>query len=84
MKESHRKGLANHPGPEPCVSNPQKAWKQVRDKGRGEASVGVHARQVLSCVMMIVQDASALVLREGPHRLGIMASRRRVLRSLRP
>jgi RNA-directed DNA polymerase len=40
MKESYRKGLAGHPGPESCVG---------RRKAAGEALTGVHTDQVLSC-----------------------------------
>lgn len=81
MKEPYRKGPASHPGPEPCIASPKKAWQQVREKGRGEASVGVHAGPVSSCEMMILRDASALVQREGQHRAGNMASQSRVPRS---
>jgi len=40
MKESHRKGLASHLGPESCVGRRETA---------GEALTGAHADQVLSC-----------------------------------
>ena len=40
MKESYRKGLASHPGPESCAG---------RRKAAGEALTGVHTDQVLSC-----------------------------------
>ncbi len=40
MKESYRKGLASHPGPESCVG---------RREAAGEALTGAHADQVLSC-----------------------------------
>jgi hypothetical protein len=40
MKESYRKGVANHPDPESCVAN--------REAG-GEALTGAHAGGVLSC-----------------------------------
>jgi len=39
MKESHRKGVATHPGPESCIA---------AREDRGEALTGVHAGQVLS------------------------------------
>src|SRR5713101_341421 len=40
MKESHRKGVANHPDPESCVGS---------CKAVGEALTGAHAGWVLSC-----------------------------------
>lgn len=40
MKESHRKGLANHPDPESCGG---------RRKAAGEALTGAQAGRVLSC-----------------------------------
>ena len=40
MKESHRKGLANHPDPESCVAVVRRAI---------EALTGAHAGRVLSC-----------------------------------
>jgi hypothetical protein len=40
MKESHRKGVASHPGPESCVGS---------RKAAGEALTGAHAGWVLSC-----------------------------------
>jgi hypothetical protein len=40
MKESYRKGVANHPGPESCVADRKVAI---------EALTGVHAGRVLSC-----------------------------------
>ena len=40
MKESHRKGLANHPDPESCDGS---------RKAAGEALTGAQAGRVLSC-----------------------------------
>lgn len=40
MKESYRKGVASHPGPESCVRGGNAA---------GEALTGVHVGQVFSC-----------------------------------
>jgi hypothetical protein len=40
MKESYRKGVANHPDPESCVASRKAAI---------EALIGAHAGRVLSC-----------------------------------
>jgi hypothetical protein len=46
MKESHRKGLANHPDPESCVANRKVAI---------EALTGAHAGRVLSCEIIAIR-----------------------------
>ena len=44
MKESHRKGLANHPDPESCDGS---------RKAAGEALTGPQAGRVLSCEISV-------------------------------
>ena len=44
MKESHRKGIANHPDPESCVAS---------RKAGIEALTGAHAGRVLSCEIIV-------------------------------
>ena len=48
MKESYRKGIANHPDPESCVR---------RRKAAGEALTGAQAGRVLSCEINHVRGA---------------------------
>ena len=55
MKESYRKGIANHPDPESCV---------CRRKAAGEALTGAQAGRVLSCEINYVRGADD-VLRVG-------------------
>ncbi len=75
MKESHRKGLASHSGPESCV-------------GTGncpcEALTGVHVGQVLSCEITFVLGADAVERSGKPHRQSVLASSCRTQRSRRP
>ena len=54
MKETYRKGVANHPGPESCVAGHQKAG--------GEALTGVKAGWVSSREMELFQGADAVKL----------------------
>ncbi len=56
MKESYRKGLASHPGPESCVG---------RRKAAGEALTGVHAGPVLSCEINPSRAPTLLLEAEG-------------------
>ena len=51
MKESYRKGIANHPDPESCV---------CRRKAAGEALTGAQAGRVLSCEIYLVRGADAV------------------------
>jgi len=51
MKESYRKGIANHPGPESCACG---------RKGVGEALTGVQAGWVLSREMGLFQGADVV------------------------
>ena len=75
MRESYRKGLANHPGPESCVRV---------GNGTGEALAGVHAGQVLSCEIRRFRGPTSLSEAEGHIVGGDSASHRRPLRSRRP
>jgi hypothetical protein len=59
MKESHRKGVANHPDSESCV---------YRRKAVGEALTGVKAGRVLSCEINHVLGADAVLRGGRPHR----------------
>lgn len=56
MKESYRKGLASHPGPESCVDI---------GNGVGEALTGEHAGQVLSCEIKLSGVPTLLSEAEG-------------------
>jgi hypothetical protein len=56
MKESCRKGVANHPGPESCVG-PR--------KGLGEALTGVHAGGALSREITHIQVPTLFPDEEG-------------------
>jgi len=51
MKESHGKGVANHPDPESCVGH---------RKVTGEALTGAQAGRVLSCEIHLVWGADAV------------------------
>ena len=75
MKESHRKGLTNHPDPESCV---------VRREAAIEALTGAHAGRVLSCEIKDLQRADDVSLSEGYTPRGDLVSRSRTLRSQRP
>jgi hypothetical protein len=56
MKESHRKGVANHPGPESCAGS--------RETG-GEALTGAHAGWVLSCEIIATGVLTSFNMAEG-------------------
>src|SRR5216684_1355746 len=56
MKESHRKGVANHPGPESCVGS---------RKAAGEALTGAHAGWVLSCEIIATGVPTSFRMAEG-------------------
>src|SRR2546428_11673272 len=75
MKESHGKGVANHPGPESCVSS---------RKATIEALTGVHAGWVLSCEIIATRVPTSFRMAEGNTGGCAIASVRRTLRSLRP
>ena len=51
MKESHRKGVANHPDPESCAGS---------RKAAREALIGAQAGRVLSCEIYGIQGADAV------------------------
>ena len=51
MKESYRKGIANHPDPESCVGGRKAAI---------EALTGAHAGRVLSCEINLDRGADAV------------------------
>jgi hypothetical protein len=63
MKESHGKGLANHPDPESCVDG---------RKAGGEALTGAHAGQPSSCE--IIQSGVPTLLSEAEGHTGIDSS----------
>src|SRR6266849_5560679 len=56
MKESHRKGVASHPGPESCVGS---------RKAAGEALTGAHAGWVLSCEIIATGVPTSFRMAEG-------------------
>ena len=75
MKESHRKGVANHPDPESCVAG--------RKAGR-EALTGAHAGRVLSCQITATRVPTSFDKAEGNTCGCASASVRGTLRSQRP
>ena len=75
MKESHRKDLASHPGPESCVHG--------GDLGC-EALTGVNAGQVLSCAIATFGVPTPLSEAEGNTAWSVLARSIRTLRSRRP
>ena len=75
MKESYRKGLASHPGPESCVG----VGNCV-----GEALTGVHAGQVLSCEIRGSGVSTLLSEAEDIISLAALARPTRTPRSRRP
>ena len=75
MKESPRKGVANHPDPESCVASREAAI---------EALTGAHAGRVLSCEIKVLQRADGVSLSEGYISGGALVSPPRTLRSQRP
>jgi len=56
MKESYRKGIANHPDPESCVGGREAV---------GEALTGVHAGWVLSCEIIAIGVPTLSDIAEG-------------------
>ena len=75
MKESYRKGVASHPGPESCVASRKAAI---------EALTGAHAGRVLSCEIIATGVPTSFSKAEGHTDEGAIASLRPTLRSLRP
>jgi len=75
MKESYRKGLASHPGPESCVASRKAAI---------EALTGVHAGRVMSCEIIATGVPTSFRMAEGNTGEYVIASIRRTPRSLRP
>ena len=56
MKESYRKGIANHPGPESCVADRKVAI---------EALTGAYAGRVLSCEIIAIGGPTPFSMAEG-------------------
>jgi len=75
MKESYRKGVANHPGPESCAGSRKVAL---------EALTGVHAGRVWSCEINASGVPTPFLKGEGHTDGCAIASVRRTPRSLRP
>src|SRR5207253_8156286 len=75
MKESYRKGVANHPDPESCVAS---------RKATIEALTGAHAGWVLSCEIIATRVPTLFNYAEGNTGRCAIASVCRTLRSLRP
>jgi hypothetical protein len=75
MKESHRKGPANHPDPESCVSS---------RKDGIEALTGAPAGRVLSCEIFAFGVPTSFNKVEGNIEGRAFASAPRTPRSLRP
>ena len=75
MKESHRKGVANHPDPESCVASRKAAI---------EALTGASAGRVLSCEIIATGVPTPFSMAEGNTEGCAIASIRRTPRSLRP
>src|SRR5687767_3878692 len=75
MKESYRKGLANHPGPESCMDSCEAAI---------EALTGEHAGRVLSCEIIATGVPTSFRMADGNTDGCAIASIHRTPRSLRP
>lgn len=75
MKESYRKGLANHPDPESCGG---------RRKAAAEALTGAHAGRVLSSEMILAQGADVVRIAESNTASIAIARCWTALRSRRP
>ena len=75
MRESYRKGVANHPDPESCV---------VSRKAAIEALTGAHAGRVLSCEIIAIRVPTLCHEAEGHTAVSANASLRWTLRSPRP
>jgi hypothetical protein len=74
MKESYRKDLASHPGPESCAS---------AGNGSGESLTGVRVGQVLSCEINLSEAPTLLTEAEGHFAQDAMARPVRAPRSRR-
>ncbi len=74
MRESYRKGLASHPGPESCGGS---------RKGAVEALTGVHAGGLLSREINQIQVPTLLHEEEGNIGQGVSASPARTWRGRR-
>ena len=77
MKESYRKGLANHPGPESCEGS-------AKRKAALEALTGVYAGFVLSSEIDYFRVPTRSDGSEGNTTAGATASPPKTLRSRRP
>ena len=75
MKESHRKGVANHPDPESCVASRKAAI---------EALTGAHVGWVLSCEIIATGVPTPFNKAEGNIDECAIASIQRTPRSQRP
>src|SRR5271157_1690192 len=75
MRESYRKGVANHPDPESCVASL---------KAAGEALTGAHVGWVLSCEIIVTGVPTSFRMAEGNTGGCAIASIGRAPRSLRP
>jgi hypothetical protein len=75
MRESHRKGIANHPDPESCVGSREAA---------GEALTRAHAGWVLSCEIIATGVPTPFNKAESNTDGCAIASIRRTPRSQRP
>src|SRR5271154_7617616 len=75
MKESHRKGVASHPGPESCAASRKVAI---------EALTGGSAGRVLSCEIIATGVPTPFSMAEGNTGGCVIASIRWTPRSLRP
>src|ERR1035437_821767 len=72
MKESYRKGVANHPDPESCLASRKAAI---------EALTGAHAGWALSCEIIATRVPTSFNMAEGNTGGCALASIRRTLRS---
>ena len=75
MKESYRKGVASHPGPESCVAS---------RKATIEALTGAHVGRVLSCEIIATGVPTPFSMAEGNTGGCVIASIGWTPRSLRP
>ena len=75
MKESYKKGIAIHHGPESCMASREAAT---------EALTGAHAGRILSCEIIATGVPTSFRMAEGNTSGCAIASIRRTLRSLRP
>jgi len=75
VRVHHEEGVANHLGPEPCVTTRE---------GEGEASAGERTGQPLSRVRSYVPGADAFQIAEGKTNGRVIASARPARRGRRP